>query len=72
MLEIPSAKVYYKSRKNGNDLFILTANFQPQSPEGVFEFTKNFCEEMDKITAQKIKKILTMILRFIFVVLIKT
>ena len=55
MLEIPSAKVYYKSRKNGNDLFILTANFQPQSPEGVFEFTKNFCEEMDKITAQKIK-----------------
>jgi len=54
LLEIPSAKVYYKSRKSG-DLFILTANFQPQSPEGVFEFTKNFCEEMDKITEKKIK-----------------
>ncbi|MFX0071337.1 MAG: PAC2 family protein, partial [Candidatus Hermodarchaeota archaeon] len=54
IMEIPSAKVYYKSRKI-NDLFILTANFQPQNPEGVFEFTKRFCEEMDKITGGKIK-----------------
>ena len=41
MLDIPLAKLYYKSRDD-NDLFILTANFQPQSPEGVFEFTKKF------------------------------
>ncbi|MFX1260352.1 MAG: PAC2 family protein [Promethearchaeota archaeon] len=54
-LEIPTAKVYYKSRDLKNDIFILTANFQPQSPEGVFEFSKNFCEEMDKITDGKIK-----------------
>ena len=51
-LDIPSAKLYYKKRKN-NDIFILTANFQPQSPEGVFEFAKKFCEEMDKISAEK-------------------
>ncbi|MFX1393550.1 MAG: PAC2 family protein [Promethearchaeota archaeon] len=47
-LGIPTAEVYYKSREH-NDIFILTANFQPQSPEGVFEFTKNFCEEMERI-----------------------
>ena len=41
ILEVPTAKVYYKSRKE-NDFFILTANFQPQTPEGVFEFTKIF------------------------------
>ncbi|MFX1527314.1 MAG: PAC2 family protein [Promethearchaeota archaeon] len=51
-LEIPTAKVYYKSRsgKKENDLFILTANYQPQTPEGVFEFSQKFCEEMDRIT----------------------
>jgi proteasome assembly chaperone (PAC2) family protein len=56
-LEIPTAKVYYKSRKDEkkNDLFILTANYQPQSPQGVFEFSKNFCEEMDKLTGGKIQ-----------------
>ncbi|TFG09144.1 MAG: hypothetical protein EU539_00475 [Promethearchaeota archaeon] len=54
VLEIPTAKLYYKSREP-NDFFILTANFQPQNPEGVFEFTKKFCEEMDNITAGKIK-----------------
>ena len=54
ILDIPTAKLYYKSR-NDNDLFILTANFQPQSPEGVFDFTRQFCEEMDKITGGKIK-----------------
>lgn len=47
-LGIPIAEVYYKS-KEPNDIFILTANFQPQSPEGVFEFTMKFCEEMEKI-----------------------
>ncbi|MFX0180562.1 MAG: PAC2 family protein [Candidatus Hodarchaeota archaeon] len=55
-LEIPTAEVYYKSRpgKKENDLFILTANYQPQTPEGVFEFSQKFCEEMDKITEGKI------------------
>jgi proteasome assembly chaperone (PAC2) family protein len=56
-LEIPSAKVYYKSRKqeNKSDIFILSANFQPQTSQGVFEFSQKFCEEMDKITNSKIK-----------------
>lgn len=57
-LDIPSAKLYYKKRKI-NDIFILTANFQPQSPEGVFEFAKKFCEEMDKISGGKIKMYLS-------------
>jgi proteasome assembly chaperone (PAC2) family protein len=54
ILDIPMAKLYYKSRDD-NDLFILTANFQPQSSEGVFEFTKKFCEELNAITEGKIK-----------------
>jgi proteasome assembly chaperone (PAC2) family protein len=56
-LEIPTAKVYYKSRidEKKNDLFILTANYQPQSPQGVFEFSKKFCEEMDELTESKIQ-----------------
>ena len=54
ILDIPMAKLYYKSRDD-NDIFILTANFQPQSPEGVFDFTRKFCEEMDRITSGKIK-----------------
>lgn len=57
-LEIPSAKVYYKSRTK-NDLFIFTADYQPQSPEGVFEFARKFCEEMDRITKGKIKMYLS-------------
>jgi proteasome assembly chaperone (PAC2) family protein len=56
-LELPSAKLYYKSaeQESGNDFFILTATHQPQTPEGVFEFSKIFCEEMHKITGGKIK-----------------
>jgi proteasome assembly chaperone (PAC2) family protein len=56
-LEIPTAKVYYKSRRDEkkNDLFILTANYQPQSPQGVFEFSKRFCEVMDELTGGKIQ-----------------
>ncbi|MFX0046642.1 MAG: PAC2 family protein [Candidatus Hermodarchaeota archaeon] len=56
-LELPSAKVYFKSRRqeNKSDLFILTANYQPQSSYGVFEFSQKFCEEMDKLTESKIK-----------------
>ena len=56
-LEIPTAKLYYKAAKQEeeNDLFILTASYQPQTPEGVFEFSKIFCEEMEKIVGGKIK-----------------
>ncbi|MHA1149971.1 MAG: PAC2 family protein [Promethearchaeota archaeon] len=53
-LKIPAANVFYKSHKD-NDIFILTAKFQPQSAEGVFDFSKTFCEEMDKLTQSKIK-----------------
>ncbi|MFW9828660.1 MAG: PAC2 family protein [Candidatus Thorarchaeota archaeon] len=51
-LEIPTASVFYKEseRKDGNDFFILSGTYQPQSPQGVFEFSKVFCEEMEKIT----------------------
>ncbi|MFX0135955.1 MAG: PAC2 family protein [Candidatus Hodarchaeota archaeon] len=60
-LEIPTAELYYKSadKKDGNDFFILTATYQPQSPAGVFEFSKVFCEEMHKITGGKIKMYLS-------------
>ncbi|MHA2034979.1 MAG: PAC2 family protein [Promethearchaeota archaeon] len=56
-LEIPTAKLYYKAteKEEGNDLFILTASSQPQTPEGVFGFSKIFCEEMKKIAGDKIK-----------------
>ena len=56
-MELPSAKVYFKSRKeqNKSDLFILTANYQPQTSRGVFEFSQKFCEELDKLTGSKIK-----------------
>ncbi len=56
-LEIPTAKVYYKSRKkeNESDIFILTANYQPQSSQGVFEFSQKFCEEMNNITKNNVK-----------------
>ncbi len=60
-LEIPTAKIYYKSeeKENGNDFFILTASYQPQTSEGVYEFSKVFCEEMHKITGGKIKMYLS-------------
>ena len=60
-LEIPTAQVFYKpaEKEDGNDFFILTATYQPQSPEGIFEFSKLFCEEMDKITGGKIKMYLS-------------
>jgi proteasome assembly chaperone (PAC2) family protein len=56
-LELPTAKLYYKAtnQEEGNDLFILTASYQPETPEGVFEFSKIFCEEMEKIAGDKIK-----------------
>ncbi|MFX1273566.1 MAG: PAC2 family protein [Promethearchaeota archaeon] len=62
-LEIPSAKVYYQSSdktNQKNDMFILTAEYQPQSPRGVFEFSKNFCEEMDRICGGNIKMYVSM------------
>ncbi|MHA2008800.1 MAG: PAC2 family protein [Promethearchaeota archaeon] len=56
-LEIPTAQVYYKPTdlEEGYDIFILTATYQPVTPEGVFEFSKIFCEEMHNITGGKIK-----------------
>jgi len=56
-LKIPTASVYYKKRSdiNPNDFFILTANYQPQTSQGVFEFAQKFCEEMDKVSGGKIK-----------------
>ncbi|UCC18933.1 MAG: PAC2 family protein [Promethearchaeota archaeon] len=60
-LEIPMAKLYYKSAESekGNDFFILTASYQPQSPTGVFEFSKAFCEEMHNLTGGKINMYLS-------------
>lgn len=60
-LDIPIAKVYYTStdREDGNDFFILTADYQPQSPSGVFEFSRTFCEEMSKITGGNIRMYLS-------------
>jgi len=62
-LEIPSAQVYYQSSDKTNqinDIFILTADYQPQSSKGVFEFSKKFCEEMNKISDGKIKIYISM------------
>jgi hypothetical protein len=60
-LEIPTATVFYKEsdKEDGNDFFILSGSYQPQSPQGVFEFSKIFCEEMDKITGSNIKMYLS-------------
>ena len=60
-LEIPTAKLYYKStdKEDGNDFFILTASYQPQNPEGVFEFSRAFCEELHKVTGGNIKMYLS-------------
>lgn len=58
-LEIPTAKVYYINREP-NDIFFLTADYQPQSSEGVFEFSKAFCEEMDVLTGGNIYMYLSM------------
>ncbi len=51
-LEIPNATLFYKAteKEDGNDFFILTGSYQPQTPKGVFEFSKVFCEEIHKIT----------------------
>ncbi len=54
ILTIPKAEVYYKSRSD-NDFFILTAEYQPQTSEGVFEFSRIFCDEMSELTDRKIK-----------------
>ncbi|TXT53767.1 MAG: PAC2 family protein [Promethearchaeota archaeon] len=54
-LSVPSATLYYKSREGKNDLFILTGDYQPQSPEGVFEFSMKFCEKMKEVTGGAIQ-----------------
>jgi len=57
-LDIPTAKLYYKARENG-DLFFLTGDYQPQSPEGVFEFSRMFCEKLDDLTKGNIRMYLS-------------
>ncbi|MBY9007316.1 MAG: PAC2 family protein [Candidatus Lokiarchaeota archaeon] len=52
-LGIPTAKLYYKKRESG-DIFILTGDYQPQTPEGVFDFSQKFCEKMKELTDNKI------------------
>ncbi|TFG00253.1 MAG: hypothetical protein EU541_02880 [Promethearchaeota archaeon] len=58
-LEIPTAKVHYAKRES-QDLFILTADYQPKSSEGVFEFSRKFCEKLDELTTGKIKMYISM------------
>ncbi len=58
-LEIPMAKLYYKARQEG-DLLILTADYQPKSSEGVFEFSQKFCEKLDELTNGNIKSYISM------------
>ncbi len=59
VLQVPKAKVYYKSRIEESDLIILTADYQPQSSEGVFEFCDTLCNELKQITGNKIKMYLS-------------
>ncbi len=59
ILELPTAQVFYIQRET-SDLFFLTADFQPESSKGVFEFSKTFCDEMDKLTDGHIKMYLSM------------
>ncbi|MFX1501000.1 MAG: PAC2 family protein [Promethearchaeota archaeon] len=51
-LEVPNATLFYKAteKEDGNDFFILTGSYQPQTPKGVFEFSKVFCDEIQKMT----------------------
>jgi hypothetical protein len=58
-LEIPTAKVHYAKRQS-QDLFILTADYQPKSSEGVFEFSQKFCEEFNRLTDGKVKMYISM------------
>lgn len=58
-LEIPKAEVHYVKRES-QDLFILTADYQPKSSEGVFEFSQKFCEEFDRLTDGKVKMYISM------------
>ncbi|MHA1688402.1 MAG: PAC2 family protein [Promethearchaeota archaeon] len=59
MLEIPTAKLFYVSH-DPQDLFFLTADYQPQSSKGVFYFSKIFCKKMDDLTKGKIQMYLSM------------
>lgn len=51
-LDLPIVELFYKSRKQENkpDILALIANTQPQNPEGVYDFAKQFCEKIDEIT----------------------
>jgi len=48
-MKLPTANIYYKSGED-HDFFFLTADFQPQTADGIYEFSKNLCELMKNIT----------------------
>jgi proteasome assembly chaperone (PAC2) family protein len=48
-MNLPTAKIYHKSGEE-YDFFLLTADFQPQTSEGIYDFSKNICELMKDIT----------------------
>ncbi|MFO8020061.1 MAG: PAC2 family protein [Promethearchaeia archaeon] len=56
-LELPTAEVFYKSRKEENkpDILALISHTQPKNPEGVYDFSRQFCEKIDELTDGQIK-----------------
>lgn len=53
-MKLPTANIYFKSN-NDIDLFLFTADFQPQTADGIYEFSKNLCELMKGITDNKMQ-----------------
>lgn len=53
-MKLPTADIYYKSGEE-HDFFFLTADFQPQTADGIYEFSKNLCELMKSITNDSIQ-----------------
>lgn len=53
-MKLPTANIYFKSN-NDIDLFLFTADFQPQTADGIYEFSKNLCELMKSITDNKMQ-----------------
>ena len=48
-MKMPKAEIYYKPGDD-NDLFLFTADFQPQTSQGIYEFSENLCELMKELT----------------------
>lgn len=57
LLELPVAQVFYKSRRDEGkpDILALIANTQPKNPEGVYDFSKQFCETINELTDGHVK-----------------